>query len=679
MNILAIAVVAVSLGQAQPSLDKDFDTALEPAGLSTKTARFDPNLVRFFGGGEFTTSFFQSCIENPWRIPFFADVERRDLSTMAGHPNDSLSVGARLLGFSLRRTLLGDPIKPAEDESAKTGALAGVLSDMKRAGLIRGAVPSVSSVPPAAQHAATLVLRTMLNMAVYRQLAFQDIDLPTAYKFVAGLSPGNNDDLQGADFDRLYQICKKVDMRYLLTGGHDLTLASQVASEIAKTAPHPLKYDFAVETQWGVIRLHGGEPTTYGNVPTLLVIDTGGDDTYLNVPSNTGPTNWASVVIDTDGNDKYLSDAGLATSKLSAFEPRKSAKNAPGPAGALFGYSVLIDTNGDDLYRSDRPGLGSGRFGVGVLLDEAGTDTYDGYCDSEGFGNFGIGILEDDSGDDHYDAFLQSQGCGQTMGFGYLVDRTGNDSYVANDTTIDFPSAQSAEHNTNMSQGAGNGRRADYLESHALSGGIGILFDAAGNDHYSCGVFGQGTGYWNGVGMLWDSAGSDDYTGLWYVQGAAAHFAVGYLEDLSGDDHYSAAMNMAQGAGHDFSIGMLVDQGGTDHFSAPNLSLGAGNANGIGIFVKTAGAAQYEMFRHEDPKTHAVTRAGTGLSLGKAAESPANSLRWRSICLGAFLDLTGAGTYPTDATWAKTGNRVANWTAKGTYPEESQVGVFWAK
>jgi hypothetical protein len=213
-----------------------------------------------------------------------------------------------------------------------------------------------------------------------------------------------------------------------------------------------------------------------------------------------------------------------------------------------------------------------------------------------------------------------------------------------------------------MAQGAGYGYRSDYLTGHSLSGGIGILYDAGGKDSYLCGVFGQGTGYWEGVGVLWDEKGDDRYQGMWYVQGAAAHYAFGYLEDIAGNDTYIAEMNMALGAGHDFSVGMMLDRAGGDTYSAPNLSLGAGNANGIGVFADLLGNDKY---------------TSTGLTLGKASEATRGSIRERALCLGLFIDLDGADTYPPAASWAKNGARTANWTDRGPFPPESQVGVFW--
>jgi len=323
--------------------------------------------------------------------------------------------------------------------------------------------------------------------------------------------------------------------------------------------------------------------------------------------------------------------------------------------------TFLIDDQGDDTYRSVRAAFGSATFGVAYLGDYGGNDVYDSYADAEGFGHYGIGILDDTSGSDKYYGFTQVQGVGLPHGVGMLIDGTGDDEYDANDKVLDFPSAQSADHNNSMSQGAGYGFRADYLTGHSQSGGVGLLYDLEGKDHYSCGVFGQGVGYWEGVGILWDDAGDDTYLGQWYVQAASAHFGIGYLEDVAGNDHYQALMNMALGAGHDFSIGMLVDRDGADVYKAPSLSLGAGNANGIGVFVDCAGDDSYE---------------ASGITLGSAAEAQKASLRERALCLGVFLDLGGNDTYPESSSWAKNGNRGPNWNFKNARAAESQVGVF---
>lgn len=656
---LAIALAFVATQSAPISIEAQFDVALGVAGLSTKTARFDEGLLKLYGSGEFTAPFYEALSQNPWRAPFYVGVVRAELASAVEKPSNALMTGTRLLGYGTRRTLLGDPIATFTEAAKAKDALATAISDYKKAGLISGEVPDLTGVPAETQQAAALVLRALLETIPYRRMAFKHVgNIQAAYDFM--VKNATNDDVGGEPFNQMLDIAHQTDLSYLAAGGHDLMLACQAAAAITEAVPETAQYDVKVDTVWGQIRLSGAGTTIYTE-PSLLVIDTGGKDTYINVPSNTSAKNWASIVIDTKGDDKYISDPLLAVKSIESWDGRKTLTGAPGPGGALFGYSYLIDTDGNDLYRSSRPAIGSGTFGIGMVLDTAGNDAYDAYVNGEGFGYFGAGILEDSSGDDTYDGFNLVQGVGKTAGFGYLVDRKGTDRYSANDHVFDFPSAQSAEHNTSMAQGAGYGRRADYSDGHSWSGGIGILFDGLGDDTYTCGVFGQGTGYWQGVGMLWDTGGTDNYTGQWYVQGAAAHFAIGYIEDTAGSDTYVAKMNMALGAGHDFSIGYLLDREGDDKYSAPNLSLGAGNANGMGIFADFGGNDKYE---------------STGITLGKGAEADAGGIRSRGLCLGVFLDMAGQDSYPSSCPWAVNGARTANWTTKGLSAPESQLGVF---
>ncbi len=645
MSATALCMAMLSMVQTVSILEQDLETALGTVGLSTKTARFDSNLMRFFGGGEFRTPFFDACFENPWRIPFFAETLRRDFGTMAGRASESMSLGARLCGYGTRRTLLGDSVKALVDATQQPGSLKRKVEDLKAKGIVKGAVPDFSSVPSEVQQATTMVLTAAEQAATFRQLAFSGVsDMTGAFTLLS--SP---ESAEAQAFARNHRLMKAVDMSYLAAGGHDFIAASQGAFTQMLSGGTTKAFDVEFETTWGWVRLCGGKSETHPDRPTLLIIDTSGNDTYLGVPTTSTVSNFASVILDVSGNDSYLADPSQANSSMANWTKRKEATRKPGTAGALMGFSVLIDGEGDDLYRTHRPGLGSGRFGIAALVDRSGNDTYDGYADSLGFGHFGIGILDDLKGDDRYFSFTQSQGCGLTMGFGYLADRDGGDVYASNDGQIDFASPQSAEHNVSMSQGAGNGRRADYLDGHSLAGGVGILYDPAGIDRYSCGVFGQGVGYWMGVGMLWDSQGIDTYTGQWYVHGAAAHFAIGFLEDETGNDNYNAPMNMAQGAGD-------------DQFRAPNLSLGAGNANGIGIFVDLFGNDTYE---------------SSGITLGKSAEATKQSLRSKALSLGVFFDGNGSDKYPAAATWATNGVRVPNWMDKGSSPSEGQMGVFW--
>ncbi len=648
--------------QSQGLLDFEAhcELALGTAGLNPQTARFDAELLKLYGPTEFTSPLFSIMHSNPWRIPYFAETLRRDIFGFAGKPSDLLGVATRMVGYNTRRSLIGSPIKPAEELSITASGLTTVLQDFKSSGLIKTEIPPLTSVPAEVQKAATLVLATMSRSVKYRRLAVKNLgNIDDTFMFLA---TNARDELEGENQDRMIRLARGLDLAYFGAAANDIALATAASQEIVAKVMPTTKYSFEVETTWGTIRLSGGGATRYEDKPLLLAIDTGGKDTYLNVPSTSTASNWASVVIDTDGDDSYLSDAALSTQPVAKLEGRKLSGAKPGPAGALLGVAILVDTMGNDLYRSHRCGLGSGRFGFGILSDSDGDDVYDSYSDSQGFGDQGVGILNDSFGKDRYDCFTLSQGVGLSRGVGLLFDVTGDDTYSANDTVIDIPSPQSDKHNISMSQGAATGRRADYTDGHSLAGGVGILYDASGSDSYSCGVFGQGVGYWQGIGMLWDDAGADRYTGQWYVQGASAHFAIGYLEDSAGSDTYESPMNMAQGAGHDYSIGYLFDRAGDDTYKAPNLSLGAGNANGIGIFADLLGNDNY---------------SSSGITLGKASEATKLTLRGRAFCFGLFMDLAGDDHYPEALKWVGDAHKTVNWTDKGPTPAESQLGIFY--
>lgn len=640
------------------SLDNDFVSALGAAGLSPETAKFDQGIMRFFRESKFETPLFESFHEDPWRIPFYVDMWKRQLKVSVGDPSETVSVAARMLGQGTRRNLLGNPIQGAIDVGIKVGAFKATLESMKKKGLIPGEIPSFASVPGPVQEAAAVILQVAMQTIPYRRSAFSMVP-----GYAEMFSRAMNDTLESADPEqnqRDLQFYEKADLKYLFAAGADLCGAAKHGQVVTQVVEPSTKYRWQCKTDWGDIILSGGTDDTYPASPTLLLIDTGGNDVYINGASNKSANNWLSIIIDTAGNDKYVSDPRLVSQSIDKFADRK--KSGPyGPCSAIFGVSAIFDSSGDDLYRSHRPGIGSALFGVAYIEDSTGNDTYDAYAMGIGAGQFGIGVVEDWKGIDHYSAFTTSEGFGNVLGFGALIDRSGADEYVANDAVLDYPSPQTKDHNVSLCQGAASGRRADYIDGHSLSGGVGILFDETGNDRYTCGVFGQGTGYWEGVGMLWDDAGDDSYDGVWYVQAASAHYGIGFLGDEAGNDHYTATTNMALGAGHDFGVGMLIDDGGTDKYKAPNLSLGAGNANGIGVFVDGFGDDTYE---------------AVGITLGRSAEAQKGSIRERALSLGIFMDLSGNDTYPLSATWAGNGRRQPNWTDKRPRAEESQVGVF---
>lgn len=658
MTSLAAAALLLTAQSQAITLEDALRTTLGAARLTPQTARFDASILPFYRQGEFQTPFARAAYEDPWRIPFLSSAPRTQLKGALARPMEQIGILSRMLGDGSSRELAGNPIQSAMERTKGSASLTAALERLKKQGLIVGAVPQARGVPDEVQRAAALIIEASLDAHNYRSAAFANApDAAILFKIETTQSLAQDDAALG---QRRLGFARKVEMSYLYSAAQEISAAATEAQKLIGPIGQSVDYDFQLDTTWGRISLTGRTKNEHVNAPYFVAIDTGGDDLWVNSASNRSWDNWVSVCIDTAGRDTYVSHSGLRSTRVNDW-PNRTQRTGMGPAGAAFGAAVLVDADGDDIYRSAQPGLGSAIFGAGVLLDLKGKDSYEALSEGLGFGRFGIGILEDAEGNDTYEGQNQIQGCGFVRGVGALLDRDGDDVYLASSTVVDFPSAQSAEHNLSMAQGAGVGFRADYLTGKSLAGGIGILFDEGGDDRYEAGVFGQGIGYWMGMGILWDEKGADSYRSHWYGQGAAAHFSVGVLQDFSGSDSYFGGRFLNQGAGHDFGFGFLIDNGGDDRYTAGAVSAGAASENGIGVLVDAAGEDIYET---------------GGISLGYCAEAGQGSLRERALTLGVLLDLGGKDDYRGSAPWAQNGRQSVNWRQQNSLPEESQLGIF---
>jgi hypothetical protein len=327
-----------------------------------------------------------------------------------------------------------------------------------------------------------------------------------------------------------------------------------------------------------------------------------------------------SVAIDLGGDDVYGYDPVASPGDHPNLPPADADGRSTGGQGygaftrsdrfrqgaARNGIAMLFDLgDADDEYRSLRGSQGAAHLGVGVLWDGGGDDTYVAEANAQGSAQFGIGLAVDaGDGADTRSSFTFSQGFGFVGGAGALVDGGGDDQYLcdlgdpaAGGLPVYLSPQRPDNGNTSFCQGAGFGSRNDSSALSSLSGGLGILRDAGGDDTYDASVFAQGTGYWEGIGILSDADGSDRYDAYWYVQGAAAHYAVGLLADGGdGGDAFNllrSSQLMTLGAGHDYSLGAVLDDGGHDRYFVQGLSVGASNCNGVGLFVDNAGNDEY--------------------------------------------------------------------------------------
>jgi len=392
------------------------------------------------------------------------------------------------------------------------------------------------------------------------------------------------------------ELMKRVDVDRIVAAG--IALSKEV--EAAEVQLRSIPADILVRESFVVngirVELGGKAGDSYNFVTSPdLLIDLGGSNSFRGKLA--GGYGRASVAIDLSGRSTYdLSDLSGGAS--------------------LLGVGILRAGDGKATIRAGSLSLGSSVGGLGLLVKEGGDDFYEGNTLTQGFGMLGVGLLADFAGDDTYRSKLYSQGCARTMGVGWLVDRTGRDSYSAGGLSLNSPLFKDVYYS--FSQGCGMGYRED---TGGYSGGIGLLTDGAGDDQYWGETYCQAAAYWYGVGSLYDVSGNDTYSAYHYCQASAMHSCAAYLFDLAGDDSYTTKFGASQAIGHDYGVAFLLDRAGNDIYTARDSTPGVGVANGVGIFLDAAGDDRYQ-----GPPGQGNASRGSG-------------------SIGIFLDLAGQDKY----------------------------------
>uniref|UniRef100_UPI0031FD1267 hypothetical protein n=1 Tax=Limnohabitans sp. TaxID=1907725 RepID=UPI0031FD1267 len=221
-----------------------------------------------------------------------------------------------------------------------------------------------------------------------------------------------------------------------------------------------------------------------------------------------------------------------------------------------------------------------GFMGAGVLVDGSARQSpapgsrFEATGHAQGFALEGLGLLWAGAADDTLTALTHAQGGAGPGGAAWLINAGGNDRYELANTRVVQASSQLPERNASMGQGAGRGWRGRG-GAPDVPGGMGLLVDLAGDDHYTAQVFAQGVGFQQGLGVLIDAGGRNRHDAAWYALGAAAHQAVGvFWASGQGDDEYSLSHASGLGAATDQSLGWFEDVGGDDRLAVVPFSQG---------------------------------------------------------------------------------------------------------
>ena len=172
-----------------------------------------------------------------------------------------------------------------------------------------------------------------------------------------------------------------------------------------------------------------------------------------------------------------------------------------------------------------QPGTIQTRFGT-IGIGGPGRDVWD--CAKNHYA-----LIVDLGGDDIYTGYCGAPAPGKRVGV--IVDLGGNDSY-----------------SSNKRFGVG-----------AAPCGIGLIYDVAGDDTYTCGEWALGAAF-NGLGLIVDREGNDRYLGGDYSIGCAA-YGIGGVIDLAGNDIYDSHIHSI-GSGLPGGVGFVLDKGGDDRY-----------------------------------------------------------------------------------------------------------------
>jgi hypothetical protein len=360
------------------------------------------------------------------------------------------------------------------------------------------------------------------------------------------------------------------------------------------------------KTPWGEILIGGSGENQYEfDTAVGVLMDMGGNDSYSGLVGTNSPATGVSLLLDLAGNDSYQGNPlGLATGRL--------------------GVGMLVDLAGDDRFKLGDGAGGTGFAGIGVLHLKSGSNEFKGTRWTLGAAMGGLGLVLGGAGADRYHADIFSVGMAGPLSVAAVVDLDGSDQYRCGFQTgsgynfSDAPEAKPGDPNFQFEGwglGMGMGRRFypwlteknRDLAMAQLAGGVGMLLDVKGDDHYQSSNFSQGCGYYFGGGLKIDLGGDDKHETARYGSGAGAHQAIGLAIDLSGGDHYhSTGPTYHGGCAWDHSAFMCIDAGkDNDVYELERTSgLGVADISSWGVFAQLGGNDQYRV-------SHGIGKGGS--------------------------------------------------------------------
>lgn len=640
-----------------------FDLAMTAADLSTCAAGLSLEDLRRLGP--------VATIDNPWRTAAWGSYTAEPLRMVelvgpmravadAGDITDralaALTMLASSTGVPTTFASVSELIADEDPLVAAVQALATLRSgtvDEAQAETLRGLDPQLQRV------LATLLVQVQ-RIAVDQRTAFVGVDEDlTDWTALAGLWAAGGTELSWLD-RRVASLAMDTGRRSAIVrmAARAIGAIGNVDTETPFEAPAGV---VRVDTPFGAIGIGTADGDTWlGEEGWLLVVEPGGDDTYIGAMAcNQGIEQPFAIVLDLGGSDAWIyevepdpadrddlpaADAAGRAAPLRGGDGPVSLSFEASQGAGLFGVGMAVDLGpGDDVYTSLRFSQGFGLLGAGILLDDSAA-SFELESFGQGAGLMGYGLFVLGQGEHGHSITANGLGWGAAGGAGAFVGGDENDIYTCGTSSerevvyADTPARRSRSLCAGM--GAGLGRTegdgpSDTPFEANVAGGVGVFIEPAGDDQYTASNGSMAWAHHGGIGVFGDLEGNDVRVTEDQSAAAASVRAHAFFFDQNGHDRHTAT-DTSMAWATDASHVVLWDAAGDDTWTSAGSGLSFAQFNALTWFMDDDGDDTYSV-----GSSSAYGRA-TLTILGR---DPAGNPRGLVPTHALFMDASGLDSY----------------------------------
>lgn len=294
-------------------------------------------------------------------------------------------------------------------------------------------------------------------------------------------------------------------------------------------------------------------------------------------------TKNSNLCIDLGGRNRYTGRYGAGIGYAGVLidfgnETTTNFIDASGGVGILgIGFAIFEGSRPD--LNAKNIAFGAGLAGVGVIQVQQAF-RMESRSLGQGFGMCGIGLAIGGKGTDSMKLGYLGQGASVMGGVGWVFNPAGNDRYRAGGL---IPDGISQKGYLSRAQGF----------TGIMPGGIGLITDNAGDDLYEAGSEAQACSTGFGIGSIYDLAGEDAYFAQRQAQAFASSEGSALLVDLAGDDVYMVRESECHAYAVDRSFALVLDRAGNDVVAAHDSQPASAQEGAVAIYLDAEGSDSF--------------------------------------------------------------------------------------